>query len=58
MLEKETKGALRYMEVDAAGERVDRDHAKVGNMYIRRTAFNNGDKPNFLKVEISATEID
>lgn len=57
VLERETKGALRYAEVDVAGERVDREHQKCGTIYVRRSAFN-GDKPSVLKVEITATELD
>ena len=34
-LEKETKGALRYQEVDEKGESL----AKIGTLYVRKSAF-------------------
>lgn len=39
-LEKETPGALRYMEVDGEGEQVTmQDGAKIGTLYMRKVAF-------------------
>lgn len=37
--EKSTKGAHRYQEVDQAGQVLKGDKAKVGTLYIRRTAI-------------------
>ena len=37
VLEKETKGALRYKEVDSNGE--DVNDYKVGTLYLRKSAF-------------------
>lgn len=39
-LEKETPGAIRYMEVDAKGNQVTMaDGAKIGTLYMRKVAF-------------------
>jgi hypothetical protein len=36
-LEKETKGALRYQEVDDAGKAVEQASAKIGTLYMRKS---------------------
>jgi hypothetical protein len=41
-LEKETKGALRYQEVDDADVPVEQIWAKIGTLYVRKTAFERG----------------
>jgi len=41
-LEKETKGALRYQEVDERGEPIEPAWAKIGTLYIRKSAFERG----------------
>jgi hypothetical protein len=41
-LEKETKGALRYQEVDEKGEVIERAWAKIGTLYVRKSAFERG----------------
>jgi hypothetical protein len=40
-LEKKTPGALRYKQINAAGEpiRRDKDGQVVGNMYLRKAAI-------------------
>ncbi len=45
VLERETKGALRYQEVDDAGKPVEQAWAKIGTLYIRKTAFERGQTP-------------
>ena len=47
----ETKGAVRYTEVDAAGDMVDRYAGVVGTLYIRKSALS-GDIPKKLTVTI------
>jgi hypothetical protein len=37
-LEKETKGALRYQEVDEKGEVIEQAWAKIGTLYVRKSA--------------------
>ena len=37
-LEKETKGALRYQEVDDTGKAVEQAGNKIGILYIRKSA--------------------
>lgn len=52
--EKETKGAIRYQEIDGEGNPVTTtDGAKIGTLYLRKTALSN-EVPQKLKVEISA----
>ena len=41
-LEKETKGALRYQEVDEKGEVIEQAWAKIGTLYVRKSAFECG----------------
>jgi len=45
LLERETKGALRYQEVDDKGKPVEQAWAKIGTLYIRKTAFERGQTP-------------
>ena len=40
--EKETKGALRYEEVDEKGEAIEQAWAKIGSLYLRKSAFERG----------------
>lgn len=53
ILERETKGAVRYAETASADSttKVDiREGAKIGTLYIRKTAFN-GLIPTRLEVK-------
>ena len=53
-LEKETKGALRYQEVDDKGEPIEQAWAKIGTFYIRKSAFERGQPfPQTLRVTVS-----
>jgi hypothetical protein len=50
-LEKETKGAVRYQEVDDKGEPVEQIWAAIGSLYLRKTSFGRGATyPATLKV--------
>jgi hypothetical protein len=52
-LEKETKGALRYQEVDEKGEIIEQAWAKIGTLYVRKSAFERGAAfPQFLRVTV------
>lgn len=51
--EKETKGAVRYQEVDAPGKPAFA--AKVGSLYMRKTALP-GSIPQALNVTIKSAE--
>jgi hypothetical protein len=55
-LEKETKGALRYQEVDEKHEPIEPAWAKIGTLYLRKTAFERGKKPPTL-LTVTITEI-
>jgi len=48
---RETKGAVLYQEVDANGKALDAYSGKVGNQYLRKTAFKNG-IPSTLTVTV------
>jgi hypothetical protein len=53
-LEKETKGALRYQEVDDKGEVIEQAWAKIGTLYIRKSASERGTAfPQTLRVTVS-----
>ena len=52
-LEKETKGALRYQEVDVKGEVIEQAWAKIGTLYMRKSAFERGASfPQMLRVTV------
>jgi hypothetical protein len=52
-LEKETKGALRYQEVDDKGEVIEQAWAKIGTLYMRKSAFERGASfPQMLRVTV------
>jgi hypothetical protein len=52
-LEKETKGALRYQEVDEKGEVIEQAWAKIGTLYLRKSAFERGAAfPQLLRVTV------
>lgn len=53
-LERETKGAVRYQEVNHKGEPVQMSHAVLGTMYIRKSGFEDlGYYPIDIEVDIS-----
>lgn len=53
-LEKTTPGAVRFQEVDAAGEKITISAgAMIGTLYVRKTALN-GVIPQHLKVTVEA----
>lgn len=53
--EKETKGTIRYQEVDDAGEPIESDEngKVIGQQYIRKTAFGGLEPPDDLVVTIT-----
>jgi hypothetical protein len=54
-LEKETKGAIRYMQVDEQGNPHGVDAgAQLGSVYIRKSAFKDGAAP--AKITMVITE--
>lgn len=56
VLERETKGAYRYMEVDGSGNPVEQVWAKLGTQYIRKTSFPQGTPaPRKLTVTVEVT---
>jgi len=55
-LEKETKGALRYQEIDDKGEVIEQAWAKIGTLYLRKSAFERGTLfPQILRVKVETT---
>jgi hypothetical protein len=57
-LEKETRGALRYVEVDEKGEVIlEHASAKIGSLYMRKSAFESGAAyPQTLRVIVETTD--
>jgi hypothetical protein len=56
-LEKETKGALRYQEVDDKGELIEQAWAKIGTLYLRKSAFARGTAyPQLLRVTVESAD--
>ena len=53
ILERETKGAVRYQEVDDKDQPIEMTAAKIGTLYIRKTAFEvGGNVPKRLIVTV------
>lgn len=52
VIERETKGAVRYMEVDNTNKEVDLVNQTVGTIYLRKSALG-GVMPTRLQVEIT-----
>ena len=51
--EKQTKNALRYQEIDDKGAVIKTAWAKIGTMYLRKSAFARGSKfPGNLTVTL------
>jgi hypothetical protein len=54
-LEKETKGALRYL--DEKGEAIEQAWAKIGTLYVRKSAFERGAAfPQMLRVTVETAD--
>jgi len=51
-LEKTTRGAIRYREVNTKGEPVDQAESVVGTLYLRKTALT-GEEPTAVSVTIT-----
>jgi hypothetical protein len=51
--ERETKGAVRYQELNAKGEPVSGDDAYVGTLYFRKAKLN-GLKPDTFVAQFTA----
>lgn len=52
VLEHKTKGALRYREVDDIGQVLPIVDAKIGALYVRKSALN-GAEPKLIIARIS-----
>ncbi len=50
-LDKRTKGALRYREVDEEGNVLSMQDAKIGTLYVRKGAFHS--EPESLTVSVT-----
>ena len=58
-LERETKGALRFQETRKPKESVPfaiEEGAPIGTLYLRKSAFKNGEFPKFVSVELTEAE--
>ena len=51
--ERETKGAVRFQEIDEAGTVLDFKEAAIGTLYLRKSALN-GQVPTMITVSIEA----
>lgn len=57
VLERDTKGAVRYQEVDEKGGNKDiAQGARIGTLYIRKSAFDG--KPIPKAIEVTINELD
>lgn len=53
VLERETKGAVRYMEVGTSGQQLELADAVIGTLYIRKTVLQ-GAVPKAITVTVEA----
>jgi hypothetical protein len=53
-LERETKGAVRYRELDDTGQPCEEAFGKVNTFYVRKTAFERGKYPAKITVTVEA----
>ena len=51
---RETKGAVLYNEVDESGRPVQIVDGVIGNLYVRKHAFDGGDFPPDLEVVVTS----
>lgn len=59
MLEKETSGAVRYMQVTSAESSTQftvAEGAQIGTLYIRKAAFAKGKTPKRFSIDVHVTE--
>lgn len=55
-LEKTTPGALRFQEVDEHGTPLKIGAgAVIGTLYVRKTAFANGEEPKSLAIAVTVS---
>jgi len=60
----ETKGAVRYQEVDSDGKDVDADKARIGSLYFRKSQFakisgdyaSSGKPSEFVSVQVTSED--
>lgn len=57
-IERQTKGAVLYKEVDSKGAAVSQGSAVVGSLYVRKNGFPDGVIPQHIEVEITTTDFD
>lgn len=57
-LEKETKGALRYQEIDHNDQPVTTNDSAclMGTLYLRKKAMEGINTPRFIQVEVTIEE--
>lgn len=53
--ERETKGAVRYMEVDDDGNQLKSDDGTLNSIYIRKAALK-GESPDMLTVTVASVK--
>lgn len=53
VLEKQTPGAIRFVEVDDNGTPKKQKDATIGTLYFRKSAFPDGQYPQAIVVSIS-----
>jgi hypothetical protein len=53
VLERETKGAVRYAELNEAGDVAVIEEFAIGTLYLRKRVFNGSDIPERVQVTIT-----
>jgi hypothetical protein len=51
--ERETKGAVRFQEIDETGKILDMTAAAIGTLYLRKSSLN-GQVPQSITVNINS----
>ena len=62
--QNETKGAVRYQEVDKDGKEVDAENQRIGSLYFRKAQFakisgdyaSTGTPSEYLSVQVTALD--
>jgi hypothetical protein len=52
---KETKGAIRYQEVDSSGRPIELEAATIGTLYVRKSAIA-GPIPQTLTITVETAQ--
>jgi hypothetical protein len=56
VLERTTPGTYLFKEVDSSGKQKEQRDSQIGNLYVRKSAFNGGPAPQQIEVTVTVTK--